>query len=238
MLNGKTILAIIPARGGSKGLPGKNIKLLCGKPLIAWSIESGLGSKYLDDVMVTTDSQEIADVARQYGASVPFLRPAELASDTATSFDVVKHTIDFYVNELGQRFDYVVLIEPTSPLRENNDIDRMLEKIISVADEYDAIISLGEVHEHPAIMKRTVGEGLQPYRSELVMATRRQDNDKAYFPYGVAYIARTDSLLQQKTFYVAKATYFFIKRYQCYEIDDIYDFLAIENILKYQRGSI
>jgi len=92
MLNKKTFLAIIPARGGSKGLPGKNIKVLCGKPLIAWSIEAGLKSKYIDEVMVTTDSQEIADVAQKYGANVPFLRPKELATDTATTFDVIKHT--------------------------------------------------------------------------------------------------------------------------------------------------
>ncbi len=99
MLNKKTIIAIIPARGGSKGLPGKNIKELCGKPLIAWSIEAGLKSKYLDEVMVTTDSKDIADISKQYGASVPFLRPDELAGDTSTTFEVVKHAICYYKNE-------------------------------------------------------------------------------------------------------------------------------------------
>ena len=121
MYQGKTFLTIIPARGGSKGLPGKNIKELCGKPLIAWSIEAGLGSQYIDEVMVTTDSQEIAGVARTFGASVPFLRPDELASDTATSFDVIKHAINFYENVLNKRFDYIVLLEPTSPLRTEAD---------------------------------------------------------------------------------------------------------------------
>ena len=98
MYKNKTFLAIIPARGGSKGLLGKNIKNLCGKPLIAWSIETGLKSKYIDDVMVTTDSQEIANIAKQYGANVPFLRPEELASDTATTFDAVKMELSLIIS--------------------------------------------------------------------------------------------------------------------------------------------
>lgn len=234
MYLGKTLLAVIPARGGSKGLPGKNIKSLCGKPLIAWSIEAGLGSKYIDEVMVTTDSEEIAGVARAFGASVPFLRPPELASDTATSFDAVKHVIEYYDRNLHKHFDYIVLLEPTSPLRDKSDLDGMIEKISSMDSEYNAIVSLGEVHAHPSIMKKIAGNEIEPYCKELVMVTRRQDNDIAYFPYGVAYIVKTKTLLEEKTFYPCKTTYHIIKRYQCYEIDDIYDFLAIENIIKYE----
>ena len=235
MLNKKTIIAIIPARGGSKGLPGKNIKELCGKPLIAWSIEAGLKSKYLDEVMVTTDSKDIADISKQYGASVPFLRPDELAGDTSTTFEVVKHAICYYKNEFDREFDYVVLLEPTSPLREYGDIDNMLEKITTSEKEFDSIVSVGEVHEHPSIMKKIVNYNyLAPYCAELEMKTRRQDNDTAYFPYGVAYIVKTSSLLQEETFYTRRNTFYEIKRYQCYEIDDIYDFLAIESIMKYK----
>jgi CMP-N,N'-diacetyllegionaminic acid synthase len=234
MINGKTVIAIIPARGGSKGLPGKNIKPLCGKPLIAWSIEAGLGSQYIDEVMVTTDSEDIANVARKFGASVPFIRPAELASNTATTFDAVKHVIDFYVHEMHRQFDYIVLLEPTSPLREKDDLDHMIEKIISVDGKYDAIVSIGEVHEHPSIMKKTIGDAIEPYVKDLVMATRRQDNDAAYFPYGVGYIVKVGTLLEEKTFYPKRTTHHLIKRYQCYEIDDIYDFLAVENIIKYE----
>ncbi len=231
MLNGKSFLAIIPARSGSKGLPGKNIKILCGKPLIAWSIEAGLASEHIDEVMVTTDSEDIANVARQYGATVPFLRPAELANDTATTFDAVKHVIDFYANEKGQWFDYIALLEPTSPLREKTDLDEMIQKITSLIHEYDAIVSLGEVHEHPSILKKVLGNQVQPYVQELQMMNRRQDNDAAYFPYGVGYIVKTSTLLEEKTFYPRRTTHHLIKRYQCYEIDDIYDFLAIENIM-------
>ena len=234
MINGKRIIAIIPARGGSKGLPGKNIKELCGKPLIAWSIGAGLASQYIDELIVTTDSEEVACIARDFGATVPFIRPAELASDTATSFDTVKHAIDFYQNELNKKFDYIVLLEPTSPLRENGDIDEMIEKIISVEDQFDAIVSLGEAHLHPSNMKKTDGSKIEPFCKEMVMATRRQDNAIAYFPYGVAYIVKTKTLFEEKSFYPCRTTYKIIKRYQCYEMDDIYDFLTIENIMKYE----
>jgi CMP-N,N'-diacetyllegionaminic acid synthase len=236
MFDAKTFIAIIPARGGSKGLPGKNIMPLCGKPLIAWSIEAGLQSKHLDTVMVTTDSEEIATVAKYHGAEVPFLRPPELALDHSTTFDAVKHTIDFYRAGFDKVFNYVVLLEPTSPLRESDDIDRMIEKLMQEEEHFDSIVSIGEVHEHPSIMKRIDGDVLIPYCEELELTTRRQDNQPAYFPYGVAYIIKTAVLLKEQTFYSARNTYYTIKRHQNYEVDDVYDFLAIESIMKYQRG--
>ncbi|WP_128113713.1 acylneuraminate cytidylyltransferase family protein [Polynucleobacter necessarius] len=236
MINGKTVIAIIPARAGSKGLLGKNIKPLCGKPLIAWSVEAGLASRYIDEVMVTTDGEDISHIAKKFGASIPFLRPPELAGDTATTFDAVKHVIDFYAQKMHKKFDYIVLLEPTSPLREKDDLDRMLEKLVSNDGEYDAIVSLGEVHEHPSIMKKISGNEIVQYNKDLTTTTRRQDNDAAYFPYGVAYIIKRDTLLDEKVFYPKRTTYHLIKRYQCYEIDDIYDFLAIENIMKFEWG--
>ena len=225
----KSFLAVIPARGGSKGLPGKNIKELCGKPLIAWSIESGLGSKYIDKLMVTTDSPEIANIAEKYGANVPFLRPSYLASDTATTFDTVKHVIDFY----DDTFDYIILLEPTSPLREEGDIDNMIEKIVDSQNLFDSIISIGESHEHPSIMKKITETGqIMNYCQSLEMKSRRQDNDTAYFPYGVAYIVKTSAFMEEKTFYTQRCNSYKVERYQCYEIDDMYDFLMIESILK------
>ena len=234
MYNKSRILAIVPARSGSKGLVGKNIKNLCGKPLIGWSIESGLKSKYIDEVMLSTDSKEIAEIAKRYGADVPYLRPKDLATDSSTTFDVVKHVIDFYQDVKNKKFDYIVLLEPTSPLREDDDIDSMIEKLLDSNKKYDSIISIGEVHEHPSIMKKIIASSLDSYCENLEMKSRRQDNDKAYFPYGVAYIVDTKILLDEQTFYTKKNTYYEVKRYQCYEIDDIYDFLAIENIMKYE----
>lgn len=235
MYQNKTFLAIIPARSGSKGLPGKNIKELCGKPLIAWSIRAGLKSQYLDEVVVSTDCQCIANIAKKHGANVPFLRPEHLARDTSTTFDAIEHTIDFYKTEFGKVFDYIVLLEPTSPLREDTDIDCMIEKIVEKQADFDSIVSIGKVNEHPSIMKQIVNNYfLFPYCETLEVKTRRQDNKAAYFPYGVAYIVKTQALLEERTFYTERNTFYEIKRYQCYEIDDIYDFLVIESVMKHE----
>jgi CMP-N-acetylneuraminic acid synthetase len=235
MYKSKRFIAVIPARSGSKGLPDKNIKNLHGKPLMAWSIETALKSKYLDEVVVSTDSQKYADIAKNYGANIPFLRPPELSTDESTTFDVLKHTINFFTKK-KIFFDYIVLLEPTSPLREDDDIDNMIEKIISMDDQFDSIVSVGEVDAHPSIVKKRLSDGsLVPYCSNLKMTTRRQDNDKALFPYCVAYISKIENFLDEKTFYTKRNTFYEIKKYQCYEIDDIYNFLSIENIMKYER---
>lgn len=234
MIDGKTILALIPARGGSKGLPRKNVLPICGKPLIAWSVDKGLKSKYVDTVLVTTDSQEIADIAKAAGAHVPFLRPAELATDKSSTYDAIRHALTFLQEKESKTFDYVALLEPTSPLREDDDIDRMLEQLVSSVADFDSIISVGEVDEHPSIVRRLNGSNLEPFCPELQQTTRRQDNEPAYFPYGVAYIAKTDVLLAENTFYTKRCTHFKIKQYQNYEIDDIYGFLCVESIMKHE----
>ncbi len=234
MINSRSAIGIIPARGGSKGLPHKNILPLCGKPLIAWSIETAARSRYLDLVLVSTDSSEIADVARRHGAAVPFLRPAELATDTASTYDVIRHALAYCKTTQGREFDYVVLMEPTSPLREDDDVDRMLEAIDGDADEFDAIVSVGEVTHHPSIMKRLIGNRLEPFWPNLDQTTRRQDNSPAYFPFGVAYIAKTHVLLAENTFYTRRCMSFPIRRYQNYEIDDIYDLKCVEAVMRHE----
>lgn len=234
MINGKSAIAIIPARGGSKGLPGKNIRTICGKPLIAWSIEQAKNAHYLDYVLVTTDCPSIAQTAVQYGASVPFLRPPELSTDHATTIDAVRHSLDYLSRQEKRQFDYTVLLEPTSPLRENDDIDRMLAALEDNADQFDAIVSVGEVKEHPSITKRLVGKRLEPFCAELTTSSRRQDNIPAYFPYGVAYIAKTTTLLAENTFYPQRCMPYQIQRYQNYEIDDLHDFICVESIMKHE----
>jgi CMP-N,N'-diacetyllegionaminic acid synthase len=233
MINGKSTIAIIPARGGSKGLPGKNILPIAGKPLIAWSIEKARKSRHLDELFVTTDSAEIAAVAAAHGAPVPSLRPPELATDRSSTYDVIRHVLAHY-RALGREFDYTVLLEPTSPLREDDDIDRMLKMLDARADRFDSIVSVGEVSEHPSIIKRIDGEAVAPFVPELTMTTRRQENAPAYFPYGVAYIAKTATLLAENTFYAKRCMAFAIRRYQNYEIDDIYDFLCVEAVMKHE----
>ena len=234
MINDKRVIAIIPARGGSRGLPGKNIRELCGKPLIAWSVEKAKKSRYLDEVLVTTDSEDIGEVASRYGASVPFLRPAELATATATTLAAVEHALAFYADTRGESFDYVALLEPTSPLREDDDIDRMLATLDEHRGDFDAIVSVGEVAEHPSIVKRLAGRSITAFCPELASTTRRQDNEPAWFPYGVAYIVKTERLLAERTFYPRRCMGFPIKRYQNYEIDDIYDFLCAEAVMKHE----
>lgn len=236
MIDGHATLAIIPARGGSKGLPGKNVRELCGKPLIAWSIEKARKSRFLDRVVVSTDDARIAQVARDFGAEVPFLRPPELAIDTASTYDVIRHALSHYGERHGEQFAYTVLLEPTSPLREDDDIDRALRLLHDHAGDYDSLVSMGQVTEHPSIMKRLVGKGFEPFCPELALTTRRQDNPAAYFPYGVAYIAKTQTLLEENTFYARRAMWYEIKRYQHYEIDDLYDFLCVESVMKHEWG--
>lgn len=208
---------------------------MCGKPLIGWTIEKALLSKYLDLVMVTTDSKDIADISLKHGAYVPFLRPNELATDKSATYDAVEHAIEFLKQERGF-FDYTVLLEPTSPLREDDDIDRILEKLDENELDFDSIISVGEVSEHPSIMRRLEGLNIVPFSSNLTQTTRRQDNEPAYFPYGVAYVAKTQSLLEEKTFYTKRSTYFKLLRYQAYEIDDLCDFWCTQAIMREKWG--
>ena len=235
MIDGKKVLALVPARAGSKGLPGKNIRPLCGKPMIAWTIEKALKSSCLDEILVSTDSPEIAEIARHYGASAPFLRPAELAGDTVSTLDVVIHALNQLRLE-GKAFDWLVMLEPTSPLREDGDIDNMLQSLATQQEEWDAIVSIGEVHEHPAIVKRIENNRVAPFCPTVPLTYRRQDNEEAFFPYGVAYISKISSLLTERSFYPERCGYYRIKRYQCYEVDDLYDFTCIESIMRLEWG--
>jgi len=231
MINGKSVISVIPARFGSKGLPGKNTKHLCGKPLIAWSIEQSLSSNLIDTVVVSTDSNEIANISKDYGAEVPFIRPSNLATDDASTLSVVQHCLDYYLNQ-DHTFDYLVLLEPTSPLRKNNDIDNMLTKLDLSCKDFDSIVSLGETHAHPSILKIYKNDLVSSFlNSPSVSSFRRQDLDSVYFPFGVAYIVKIDTLLKEKTFYTHKCMGYLIERWQNYEIDDLCDFLCVEAMI-------
>jgi CMP-N,N'-diacetyllegionaminic acid synthase len=231
MIKGKKIIAIIPARGGSKGLPGKNIKPLLGKPLIAWTIDQAKKSKYIDEIFVSTDSMEIAEVSEEYGVKVPYLRPGKLASDGASSMDVISHVISQYENN-NSYFDFIILLEPTSPLRKEEDIDNSIELLVK-NESADGVISVGEIHmEHPVIVKKINSSGrLEPYIDDVKKISQRQQADKSYFPYGVIYMIRTEVFRRERSLYTNNVIPYYIERWQNYEIDDIYDFIAIEAIL-------
>ena len=226
-------LAIITARGGSKTLPRKNIKTLCGKPLIAWTIEHAQTSAYIDRTIVSTDDKEIAEIARQYGADAPFLRPEEFARDDSPSIDALMHAIT-WLEGRGEYYDIIVLLEPTSPLRKKTDLDEALALFISNIDNADSLVSVGEVHlEHPSIIKRVEEGYVKPFIGTHEEAYQRQQLPSAYFPYSVVYLSKTDALKKCKTFYQQRTVPYFIERWQNYEIDDIYDFLCIEAIMKH-----
>jgi CMP-N,N'-diacetyllegionaminic acid synthase len=232
VINVKKILAIIPARGGSKGLLGKNIMPLLGKPLVAWTIEQAQHSKYIDEIFLSTDSADIAKISEDFGIKIPFLRPPALSSDIATSIDVVFHVINYYETN-NILFDFVILLEPTSPLRKENDIDLAIELLLK-NETADGIISLGEVHlEHPMIVKKTNSQGkIVPYIANAKKIFQRQQTDNAYFPYGVIYMIKTKVFKHKRTFYTNNIIPYFIERWQNYEVDDIYDLIAIEAILE------
>ncbi len=239
MYKNKRVLAVITARGGSKGLPGKNIRPLLGKPLIVWTIEKALESACIDRVVVSTDSNAIAAVAKEHGAEVPFKRPKRLSGDRVGSYDVVVHAIEYLAHK-GNVFDYVALLEPTSPLRKKGDIDRAIMKLIDNEKKADSLVSFGQVTlEHPAVIKKVSGRGyMVPYVKNPEKATGRQGYSPAYFPYGVIYLAKTGSLYKHQSFYQPRTIPYFVERWQCYEVDDIYDLMVIETILRHKIDDI
>lgn len=237
MYKGKKILAIIPARGGSKGLPGKNIRPLLGKPLIAWSIEHAQKSELVDEIFISTDSQEIANVAEQYGVKVPELRPAELAVDTAPSSAFIEYTINKYKKE-GNSFDYFILLEPTSPLREVEDVDKSIKMLID-QPEFDSIVGVCKAEDiHPAFMvKIDKGGGLVSYESEM-NTIRRQDLPEVYFFEGTIYVSKCEAYLHKKVFYHDSTLPYIVPKWKSPEVDDIIDFVTIEAILKAKKEGL
>jgi len=218
MYKDKSFLAIIPARGGSKRLPRKNILDLNGKPLIAYTVDAGIKSKYIDKVIVSSDDEEILDISQEYGA-LTIKRPDELASDTATTFDAIKHTID-NIN----RYDYIVLLQPTSPLRNENHIDEAIELLET--KNADAVVSICEM-DHSPLWSNTLDNSLSMsgFLRDKVLNKRSQDLEKYYRLNGAIYICKTDKLLEKESFFLKENIYGFIMdRESSVDIDEEIDF--------------
>lgn len=232
MISGKSVLAIIPARGGSKGLPGKNIRSMCGKPLICWSILQGLESQYIDEVLVTTDSQEILDIARKCGANTPFLRPKSLAKDDVSSVDVLIHAVD-YLSEAGRVYDYVVLLEPTSPLRDVSDVDGAIELLIN-NELSKSIVGVTKVEgAHPSFLFTIQNELLKPMLGMEPNGLRRQDlKEEFYYLEGSIYVSSVSALTERRGFYHADTLPWVVDRYKAIEIDELCDFVAAEALME------
>jgi CMP-N-acetylneuraminic acid synthetase len=229
MNSNQRILAIIPARGGSKRLPRKNILPLAGKPLIAWTIEAAINSQMFCEVMVNTDDDEIAKVSSELGSKIPFIRPNELASDTASSNDVIKHTLLWYRDQ-GINFTEVVLLQPTSPLRSSDDI-------IAALDLYNqknasSVLSVCEV-DHPTSWCNTLDEtlSLKGFINENVRKLRSQDIDKEYRLNGAIYILNVELFLVSNSTVIEPSFAAIMPRSRSIDIDEKIDFDIAEAIL-------
>lgn len=195
------ILAVIPARGGSKGVPRKNIRPVCGKPLIAYSIETALTVRHLlHRIIVSTDDAEIAKISRRYGAEVPFMRPPELAEDKAPTLPVLQHAVRFVEEQDKICLDWILLLQPTSPCRTSEDILAALD--LAHAGGCDSIISVVQVATHPLFIKRIENDRLLPFSESFAEkeGARRQDaRPPAYVRNGAIYLTRRDVLMERNS---------------------------------------
>ena len=231
------ILGLVPARGGSKRLPGKNLRPLAGKPLVAWSIAAARACPAIADVVVSTDDEGIAAASREHGARVPFLRPPALAADTSTSADAALHALAHLRENEGRSYDAVILLEPTSPLRASTDLPGVADLLARRWDDTDAVVSVGRVHlEPPGVMKRMDADGrLSPW---IQAPASDAEAPVAWFPYGVAYAVKTEALERFRTFYPPRVLGYTIERWQNYEVDDLFDFLCVEAVMQHFQGRL
>ena len=228
------------ARGGSKGLPGKNIRLFCGKPLIAWAIEAGLSCGRIDKMIVSTDSEEIADTAREYGAEVPFLRPAELASDHAPEVLSWRHAVRF-LQKRGDKFDIFVSLPATAPLRTAKDICHCMDAYLE--GDCDLSVVCTEPHRSPYFNMLTLDE--KGYAKIVIKAAgktyvRRQDVPSVYDLTSVCYVTSPESILSEKNAWddTSKVKAVMTNKINAIDIDDLVDFETAEYFMKKRLESL
>lgn len=226
MFNQNTILAVIPARGGSKGVFRKNIKPAGGKPLIAWIIETAKKSRYVDRLILSSDDDEIISVSQKYGCEVPFIRPPELAQDDSSVNDVIVHAL----NEVTG-YDFVMLLQPTSPLTLTQDIDGCIE--FCIISNAKSIISVTESGKTPYWMFHMDNNSkLQPVLGQEHLDSRRQDLPLAYIPTGAVYMAQSSWFMENRSFYSDITMGYVIPRERSIDIDSELDFKFFEFSLK------
>jgi N-acylneuraminate cytidylyltransferase len=220
-----SLLAIIPARGGSKGIPRKNIKPLANKPLIAWSIEIAKQTSCIDRLIVSTEDKEICSIAREYGAEVPFMRPPELAADETPGVTPALHAISKLPD-----YDWVLLLQPTSPLRSAEDIDGIWQ--FCQERLAPSVVSISEVVKHPFWMYECdVEHRLEPVIKGRPDVMRRQDLPSAYALNGALYLARTDWLLEQKNFIGPGTLGYIMPTERSVDLDTLEDWRWVEFLI-------
>ena len=228
-------VAIVPARGGSKGIPNKNITLVAGRPLIEWTIAAARAARGIDRLIVSTDSQEIATVARAAGAEVPFLRPAELARDDSPGTAVIVHALNWLAANDGYHPTYAMCLQPTSPLRTAEDIDAAIA--LALAKACDSVVSVTPAEHHPHWMKRIDDSGrLHPWATGDI-ATRRQDLPPAYALNGAIYLALRGVLVERETFYSEATHAYVMPAERSLDIDDTWHLHLADLILRTRSTS-
>lgn len=228
MFGKQKILALIPARGGSKGIKDKNIISLAGKPLIAYSIEAAKKSKYIDSIVVTTDSEKIAEVAKRYGARVPFLRPAELAADTSKTIDAVLHAIKT-LKSMGENYDTLVLLQPTQPLRTTDDIGKAIELYYESGE--NGLVSISSVDDSPLLIRSIDEDGKLINLLSQNSTCRRQDMPNYYKVNGCIYINKIDEINENTSFNDNKVPFIMDKEHSI-DIDELSDLWMAEYYLQ------
>lgn len=226
----ENILAIVPARGGSKGIPRKNILPINGKPLIAYTIEAAKGSKYINKTVVSTDDKEIADISKKFGAEIPCLRPSELADDNSSTIDCIIHMVKFLQEKQNYFPDYVCILQCTSPLRNYSDIDGALEKLKKT--EQDGIVSVCEAEVNPYWTNVFHDDKLEYFIKEGKKISRRQDLPQIYRINGAIYIIKTDILMKDRTIETDNMTGYIMKNEDSVDIDNLVDFKLAELLIK------
>lgn len=221
------MIAIIPARSGSKGLKGKNTKILLGKPLIAYTIEAALKSKYISDVIISTDDQHIYDTALKYGAKKTFLRPVDLAQDDSLVIDTYIYTINKLNNEFGYNIKDFIVLQPTSPLRKYEDIDNAIA--LFHKNEADSVISYTEEY-HPITWHKYIDKNGQFENIFPDTIKNRQENRPSYYPNGAIFIFKY-SLIKNKQYYSDKSYGYLMSRESSIDIDTIQDFDYAEYLM-------
>ena len=224
------IVALIPARGGSKRLPGKNTKLLGGLPLIAWTIRAAKQSGCCSDIVVSTDDLSIGSVSREFGATVPWLRPAQLSSDTASSVDVAIHFLDWYEAEKGA-VDGLLFLQPTSPFRTAETISKAV-KMYSENAERVPFVSVSPATSHPAWCFRLTDTGMSPFMGWSSLGKRSQDLEAAWVLNGSIYLISPERLRSDNTFLTIDAKPIVVtEAAEAIDIDDCYDWALAESVL-------
>jgi CMP-N-acetylneuraminic acid synthetase len=226
-----SVIALITARGGSKGIPRKNLAPVAGQPLIAWTIRAALGSQHVSRLLVSTDDPEIAEASRAHGAEVPFLRPAKFALDDSTSFDVAAHALRWLAENEKCEPDYLLLLQPTSPLRTAADIDGAIE--LARARSADAVLGVCEASPHPYLARRIQGDGvLTDFIPITNKPSRRQEYPPAYLLNAAIYLNRPASLLATRSFQPPGAIAYVMPQERSLDIDSPWELRIADLILR------